>query len=140
MQSLFNFIATVTRTEIAFVVVMALILAMFLVPMYITHCTGRKLPKDAFGRYARVRAAREWLLGRFSLMYIVHVSKMQAGISRWQGNDGNVIEIRFGRMSFSLTLVPRPQLTRVRRSYREATGKPVFSWWQRHVSKHHRGY
>lgn len=126
MQNLFNLIATSTRVEIAFGLFFAFILALFLVPMYVTHCTGRKL------KLRGMKAAREWLVGRFILTYVRSARRLSAsGIHKWSGGGWTKIEWRFRTFSIALTLVPRPGLKYTRRAYRASMGKPVYTWWER---------
>lgn len=58
MNNLMLQIAALTTWEVAFGVAIALLLAVFLIPMYILHCTGRNLLSANVGRIAH----REWLL------------------------------------------------------------------------------
>lgn len=126
MQDLFNFIATSTRVEIAFGLVIAIILAAFLVPMYVTHCTGRKI------QYRGSKAAREWLVGRMMLTYIRSTKRLNnAGFYKW--SDGSTTKVEWRCLSFSVTvtLIPRPAVKFQRRAYRASLGKPVYTWWER---------
>lgn len=65
MQQLIAFIASVTTWEVAFGLAFALLLALFLVPMYVLHCTGRNLLANNVGRVAH----REWMLGSLVIIY-----------------------------------------------------------------------
>lgn len=65
MQRLMTLIAELTTWEVAFGMAFALLLAMFLVPMYVLHCTGRNLLNSNVGRIAH----REWMLGHTVIIY-----------------------------------------------------------------------
>lgn len=136
MQDLFNNIASATRYEIAFGLLVALLMAAFLVPMYVTHCTGRKLNIN-FMRGTKVKAAREWLLGRCSLLYIRHAKRITTGACRYGDCSGDSIEFRFLTISISLTLIPRPSVKFARRAYRASIGKPPYTVWERMWARWH---
>ena len=65
MQRLMTLIAELTTWEVAFGMAFALLLALFLVPMYVLHCTGRNLLNSNVGRIAH----REWMLGHTVIIY-----------------------------------------------------------------------
>ncbi|QPB11384.1 hypothetical protein [Providencia phage Kokobel2] len=65
MESLFNILSGWTNREIAMAIVMLILLAAFLIPMYLIHCTGRNLMHASCGLVAN----REWLLSNHIIHY-----------------------------------------------------------------------
>lgn len=119
MQRLMTLIAELTTWEVAFGVAFAMLLALFLVPMYVLHCTGRNLLNNNAGRIAH----REWMFGSMVIIY------SRWPISKgWQGCSARKKTSRSCMLTMGTVQI---ELIRLCRSQ-----APIYKATYKHAKKH----
>lgn len=116
MHQLMNLIASVTTMEVAFGIAFALLLALFLIPMYVLHCTGRNLLANNVGRVAH----REWMLGSTVVVYSRWpISKGWRGCKATKKTSRSCT-LTMGTVQIELVRLCRSQAPIYRATYRNA--------------------
>lgn len=114
-MNLFDYIGRMFSHEVAFGLMLASLLALFLLPMFVMHCTGRNLLAGPCGRLAH----REWVVFGLVLTYSRWpISKGWHGCTRHRGARSCTLGL--GPVTLQVVRLAPWQASMYRRTYKEA--------------------